>query len=155
MMGLIKEGNNVWFSQSDNPKRKLKYTIEIIKVNNKLVGVNTFLTNKIVAEALKLKKIKKLAEFNDIKPEAKFSKQTRFDFLISNKSKKCYVEVKNVTLARNNQIAEFPDAVTSRGKKHLVELINAKKKGFQSYILYLIQRDDCKPFKIAEDIEED
>tara|TARA_B100000686_G_C16606267_1_gene871335 strand:+ start:276 stop:968 length:693 start_codon:yes stop_codon:yes gene_type:complete len=155
MMGLIKEGNNVWFSESNNPKRKLKYTIEIIKVNNKLVGVNTFLTNKIVAEALKLKKIKKLAEFNNIKPEAKFSKQTRFDFLISNKSKKCYVEVKNVTLARNNHIAEFPDAVTSRGKKHLVELINAKKKGFQSYILYLIQRDDCKSFKIAEDIDED
>ena len=67
MMGLIKEGNNVWFSESNNPKRKLKYTIEIIKVNNKLVGVNTFLTNKIVAEALKLKKIKKLAEFYDIK----------------------------------------------------------------------------------------
>ena len=154
MMGLIKEGNNVWFSQSDNPKRKLKYTIEIIKVNNKLVGVNTFLTNKIVAEALKLKKIKKLAEFNDIKPEAKFSKQTRFDFLISNEKKKCFVEVKNVTLSRKNKVAEFPDSPTSRGVKHLNDLYIAKQKGFDAYILYLVQRNDCESFKIAADIDQ-
>ena len=153
MMGLLNLGNKVWFSQSDNPKRKLKYTLQIINVNGELVGINTHLTNKIVLEALKKKKIKSLINFTDIKTEIKFSDKTRFDFLISNNKKKCYLEVKNVTLVRSNKIAEFPDAITSRGTKHLKELINAKKKGYESYILYLIQREDCKSFKIANDID--
>jgi len=155
MMGLLKSGNNVWFSQSNNPNRKLKYTLEIIEVNKNLVGVNTHLANKIVLEALKEKKIKKLEKFTNIKPEVKFSDNTRFDFLISNNYEKCYLEVKNVTLLRRNTIAEFPDAITLRGIKHLNELIKAKKKGYQSYILYLIQRNDCKSFKIASDIDEE
>ena len=87
------------------------------------------------------------------KAEVFFNKKTRFDFLIEKNNQKSFVEVKNVTLLRNKKIAEFPDAITSRGTKHLVELINAKKKGFQSCILYLIQRQDCKGFKIAEDID--
>ena len=155
MMGLLSKGNVIWFSESDNPKRKLKYTLEIIKVDNALVGINTQLTNKIVLEALRQKKIKKLTKFNNIKTEVKFSDKTRFDFLISNDKKKCFLEVKNVTLVRQNGVAEFPDAVTARGKKHLKELINAKKKGYESYILYLIQRSDCKLFKIANDIDEE
>jgi len=153
MMGLLNKGNKAWFSVSNNPKRKLKYSLEIIKVGNSLVGINTLLTNKLVFEALNLKKIKSLIKFDNIKTEVKFSNNTRFDFLISNSKEKCLLEVKNVTLLRNNNIAEFPDAITSRGTKHLVELINAKKKGFQSCILYLIQRQDCKAFKIAEDID--
>ena len=153
MMGLLKKGNKTWFSESNNPKRKLKYTLEIIKVEKSLVGINTLSTNKLVFEALNLKKIKKLSQFNNIKTEVKFSNSTRFDFLISNSKEKCFLEVKNVTLLRNKRIAEFPDAITSRGTKHLSELINAKKKGFQSYILYLIQRQDCNAFKIAEDID--
>ena len=153
MMGLLKKGNKTWFSESNNPKRKLKYTLEIIKVEKSLVGINTLSTNKLVFEALNLKKIKKLSQFNNIKTEVKFSNSTRFDFLISNSKEKCFLEVKNVTLLRNKRIAEFPDAITSRGTKHLSELINAKKKGFQSCILYLIQRQDCNAFKIAEDID--
>ena len=153
MMGLLNKGNKAWFSVSNNPKRKLKYSLEIIKVGNSLVGINTLLANKLVFEALNLKKIKSLIKFDNIKTEVKFSNNTRFDFLISNSKEKCLLEVKNVTLSRNNSIAEFPDAITSRGTKHLVELINAKKKGFQSCILYLIQRQDCKAFKIAEDID--
>ena len=155
MMGLLNKGNSVWFSKSDNPKRKLKYTLEIVEVNKTLVGINTQLTNKIVLEALNKKKIKNLVRFNNIKTEAKFSDKTRFDFLISNNKEKCFLEVKNVTLVRNEKIAEFPDAVTSRGTKHLKELITAKKKGYDSYILYLIQREDCKSFKIAEDIDQE
>ena len=155
MMGLLNKGNNVWFSKSDNPKRKLKYTLEIVEVNKTLVGINTQLTNKIVLEALNKKKIKNLVRFNNIKTEAKFSDKTRFDFLISNNKEKCFLEVKNVTLVRNEKIAEFPDAVTSRGTKHLKELITAKKKGYDSYILYLIQREDCKSFKIAKDIDQE
>jgi len=153
MMGLLNKGNDAWFSISDNPKRKLKYTLEIVNVDKNLIGINTQLTNKIVLEALNKKKIKQLIKFNSVNPEIKFSDKTRFDFLISNNKEKCFLEVKNVTLVRKEKIAEFPDAITSRGTKHLKELINAKKKGFGSYILYLIQREDCRSFKIAEDID--
>ena len=155
MMGLLNKGNKAWFSRSINPKRKLKFTLEIIKSGENLVGINTFLTNKLVLEALNLKKIKSLIQFNNIKAEASFSNNTRFDFLISNSKEKCFLEVKNVTLVRNKKIAEFPDAITARGTKHLNQLINAKQKGFQSYILYLIQREDCSSFKIADDIDKE
>ena len=154
MMGLIDKGNKVWFSTSNNPERKLKYTLEIIEVRNEKVGINTFLSNKIVFEALNNKKITSLIKFKNIKREVKFSDNTRFDFFLSNDTEKCFLEVKNVTLLREKKIAEFPDAVTSRGTKHLNELCKAKKEGYQSYILYLIQRDDCDSFKIAEDIDE-
>ena len=155
MMGLLNKGNNVWFSESNNTKRKLKYTLEMVKSAKTLVGTNTLLTNKIVLEALNQKKIKNLNTFNNIRTEIKFSDKTRFDFLISSNKKKCFLEVKNVTLSRKNKIAEFPDAITSRGTKHLKELINAKKKGFESYIFYLIQRNDCISFKIAKDIDQE
>ena len=155
MMGLLNKGNSVWFSKASNPERKLKYTLEIVNVDKKLVGINTQLTNKIVLEALNQKKIKNLVKFDHIKTEVKFSDKTRFDFLISNNKDKCFLEVKNVTLVRSNKIAEFPDAITSRGTKHLKELITAKKKGYESYILYLIQREDCKSFKIAKDIDQE
>ena len=155
MMGLLNKGNSVWFSKASNPERKLKYTLEIVIVNKKLVGINTQLTNKIVLEALNQKKIRNLDKFYNIKTEVKFSDKTRFDFLISNDQEKCFLEVKNVTLVRNDKIAEFPDAVTSRGTKHLKELIAAKKKGYESCLLYLIQREDCKTFKIANDIDQE
>ena len=155
MMGLLNKGNEVWFSKSDNPNRKLKYTLEIIVVNRKLVGINTQLTNRIVLEALNQKRIKNLIKFNNIKTEVKFSDKTRFDFLIFNNNEKCFLEVKNVTLKRENKIAEFPDSITSRGTKHLKELIKAKKRGFESYMLYLIQREDCESFKIAKDIDQE
>ena len=153
MMGLLNMGNKVWFSKSNNPNRKLKYTLEMIEVEKKIVGINTLLTNKIVLEALNQKKINNLTKFNNIKTEVKFSNNTRFDFLLWNNKEKCFLEVKNVTLVREKKIAEFPDAITSRGTKHLNELCNAKKKGYQSYILYLIQREDCDSFKIAKDID--
>ena len=153
MMCLLNKGNKTWFSVSNNPKRKLRYSLEIIRVGKSLVGINTLLTNKLVLEALKSKKIKSLIRYDNIKAEVRFSNSTRFDFLISATKEKCLLEVKNVTLLRNNNIAEFPDAITSRGTKHLTELINAKKRGFHSCIIYLIQRQDCKAFKIAEDID--
>ena len=155
MMGLLNKGNNVWFSESDNPKRKLKYTLQIVVVNNKPVGINTHLSNKIVLESLKNKKIKNLIKFTNIKSEIKFSDNTRFDFLISNNKEKCFLEVKNVTLLRQDNIAEFPDAITTRGTKHLKKLIEAKRKEYESCLLYLIQREDCKTFKIANDIDQE
>ncbi len=153
MKGLLDPKNKVWFSKVDDPKRKLKYTLQMIEINNKLVGINTHLTNKIVFESLTKKKIKSLTKFTNIKAEVKYSDSTRFDFLISNGKKKCFLEVKNVTLLREKNIAEFPDAITSRGTKHLNELIDAKNKGYESYILFLIQREDCKLFKVAKDID--
>ena len=155
MMGLLDKENKVWFSRSNDPKRKLKYTLELIEVKNKLTGINTIFANRIVFEALREKKIESLKDFNNIKKEVKFSKNTRFDFLITKNKKKLFLEVKNVTLFRDNNVAEFPDAVTARGTKHLNELVNAKQKGFESCILYLVQRQNCNAFKIAADIDKE
>ena len=119
MMGLLNKNNRVWFSKVDDINRKLKYTLQVIEDGKSMVGVNTLLTNKIVLEALNQKKIKNLTKFNNIKPEVKFSDNTRFDFLVFNSNKKCFLEVKNVTLVRENKMAEFPDAITSRRTKHL------------------------------------
>jgi sugar fermentation stimulation protein A len=154
MMGLLNEGETAWISPSKNKERKLKYTLEILENNHQMVGVNTHLTNKIVEEALLSKKIKDLEVFDDIKREAKFNDATRFDFLVSNKKNKAYVEVKNVTLKREKDFAEFPDAPTARGQKHLLELISAKKKGYHAFLIFLIQREDCNLFKISKDIDE-
>ena len=153
MMGLMNSGNRVWLSRSSNPNRKLKYTLQIIEKNRIKVGVNTHLTNKIVFKALKNNCINEFKNLDLIKQEVKFNENTRFDFLISKGNKKIFIEVKNVTLSREKGIAEFPDAVTSRGQKHIKELIKASKKGFQIYLLYVIQRQDCKKFKLAKDID--
>ena len=153
MMGLLKEGNQVWLSKSDNPMRKLKYTLQIIEGENSKIGVNTHLTNKIVLYALNNKKIESFKNIKYIKQEVNFGKNTRFDFMVSGEKKKSFIEVKNVTLSRKKSVAEFPDAVTSRGLKHIKELIKAKKKGFDIYLLFLIQRDDCNNFNLAKDID--
>ena len=153
MKGLLKEGNKVWLSKSNNPNRKLKYTLQIIEDNNSKVGVNTHLTNKIVLDSLKNNLIKEFDKDIAIKPEVKFGDNTRFDFLITKKNYKAFVEVKNVTLMRKPKIAEFPDAITSRGAKHIEELIKASKKGYKVYIAFIIQREDCNQFAIASDID--
>ena len=153
MFGLLKKNNKVWLTRSDDPNRKLKYTLEIIQDNKSKVGVNTHLTNKIVLSALKLNLINEFKNNTNVKTEVKFNKNTRFDFLLNEKKNKTFIEVKNVTLSRKSGIAEFPDTVTERGSKHISELINAKREGYKSYILFVVQRNDCKYFKIASDID--
>ena len=153
MMGLLDEDNDVWISKNNDPKRKLKYTLEIVKAKKNLVGINTHLANKIVHHGLANNLIKELKYNEDIKSEVFFNKETRFDFLIRKKNKESFVEVKNVTFTRNNNIAEFPDAVTTRGTKHLKALIDATKKGYNSYILFLVQIQNMEYFKIAKDID--
>ena len=153
MMGLLKKGNRVWLSKSDDLKRKLKYTLQIIEDNKSKVGINTHLTNKIVLEALRNSIIKDFVNLSLIQQEVKFGDNTRFDFLITKGMKKIFIEVKNVTLSRKKGIAEFPDAVTSRGLKHIKELLKAKKKKFEIYLLFVIQRDDCKTFELAKDLD--
>ena len=153
MMGLLKKGNKVWFTESNDKKRKLKYTLQIIEVNGKKIGVNTHLTNKIFYEALSSGKIIDIKKNDILFKEKKFNQNTRFDFFIKKSEKGIFIEVKNVTLSRVRNIAEFPDAVTERGLKHLNELIEAKNRGFDIYLAFIIQREDCKKFKIAEDID--
>ena len=155
MKGLLDAGNEVFISKSDNPKRKLKYTLEIIKVKKNLVGVNTHFANKIANHALSNNLIKEVTNNDSIKPEVYFDKETRFDFFIKKDNKKIFLEVKNVTLFRNLKIAEFPDSITSRGSKHLRALIEASKKGFKTYLLFLIQIQGVESFKIAKDIDEE
>ena len=153
MMGLIKKGSRVWLTKSDNPKRKLKYTLQFIEDQKSKVGINTHLTNSIVLEGLNNSMIKDFKNPDLIKKEVVFSKNTRFDFLVTEKKKKSFIEVKNVTLARQKGVAEFPDAVTSRGLKHLKELLKAKNMGYKIYLIFVIQREDCKIFKLANDID--
>ena len=153
MYGLLKKGNKVWISKSNNPNRKLKYTLEIIEDKNSKVGVNTHSTNKIVHHALQNNLIDEFDNVSEIKTEIKFGLNTRFDFLVSNKKQRAFIEVKNVTLSRDKALAEFPDAVTTRGLKHINELIKASKENYKVFLLYLIQRNDCKSFTIAKDID--
>ena len=155
MMGLLNEGNEVFVSKNDDPKRKLKYTLEIIKVKKNLVGVNTHFANKIAFHGLSNNLIKEVVNNDNIKPEVFFDKETRFDFLVEKKNQKIFVEVKNVTLFRKKKLAEFPDAVTSRGSKHLKTLIEATKKGYKTYLLFLIQIQGVTGFKIAKDIDKE
>ena len=153
MMGLLKKSNKVWLTKAINKKRKLKYTLQIIEDGKTKVGVNTHLTNKIALDALKKKLIKDFENVTYIKSEQVFGENTRFDFYLEEMKVKTFLEVKNVTLKRRTDIAEFPDSVTSRGAKHLRELINAKKKGFNACLLFVIQREDCNKFEIAKDID--
>ena len=153
MKGLLDEGNEVYISKNDDPKRKLKYTLEIIKVKKNLVGVNTHFANKIAFHGLSNNLVKEVANNESIKPEVFFDKETRFDFLVEKNKQKIFVEVKNVTLLREKKTAEFPDAVTARGSKHLKTLIEAVKKGYKSYLLFLIKIQGVNDFKIAKDID--
>ena len=149
MMGLLDKNNQVWITHHNDPKRKLKYTLEMIKVNQKIIGVNTHRANRIVKHALENKLIDEFKSVKNIKAEFKYSDDTRFDFLCDNK----ILEVKNVTLMRDKDVAEFPDAVTTRGLKHLKKLINSIKKGYKPYVLFLTQIQGINNFKIAKDID--
>ena len=146
MLGLLNKDNKTWVSTSDNPNRKLKFTLEIINDGKSNVGVNTHLANQIVEEGIQKQKIKEITKYESYQREVKFGENSRFDFELIGKNKKAFLEVKNVTLSREKGVAEFPDAITSRGLKHLRELENAIKKGYESYLIYLVQREDCSYF---------
>ena len=155
MKGLLDEGNEVHLFKHDDPKRKLKYGLEIIKVKKNFVGINTHRANKIVYHGLNNNLIKELKNNDLIKPEVFFNKETRFDFLVEKNKQKSFIEVKNVTLFRDKKTAEFPDAITTRGSKHLLTLIDAIKKGYKAYLIFLVQIQNMEYFKIAKDIDEE
>ena len=153
MQGLATKGMEVWLSPAQNPKRKLGWTWELVRVGRGLVGVNTSLPNKIVYEAIAAKGISELNGYSEIYREVAYGKASRIDLLLDHPKKgKCFVEVKNVTLKRKCG-AEFPDSVTTRGTKHLGELTNMIEEGHRAVMLYLVQRNDCGDFRIASDID--
>lgn len=152
MTGCIKDNCDVYISFHDNPKRKLKYTLELTNIDNTLICVNTNVANKIAFEAIKEGVISELKGYESIRTEQKYGVNSRIDILLENKNEKCYVEVKSVTLRLGNTLA-FPDAITTRGTKHLNELIAMKKEGHRAVMLFVIQREDLKKFKIANQID--
>lgn len=137
----------------DNPSRKLKYTLHMLHNGKTWIGVNTSITNKLAIEAIKDGTVKELRGFTDIKPEVKVGK-SRIDIQLKYDEKLCYVEVKNVTLLGEKNTALFPDAVSSRGLKHLEELISLKKEGHRACMLYIVQREDVDSFSPAWNIDE-
>ena len=144
----------VAISISDNPKRKLPYTWEMVYINNCWVVVNTSIPNNFVFEALNQNKIPQLEGYTSIRREVPYGKNSRIDILLEAPEKPpCFVEIKNVTLSRKNKEAQFPDAKTTRGLKHLGELIQEKKKGHRAVMLYLVNREDCESFSFANDID--
>lgn len=153
MLGMNAPGIEVWLSHSDNPKRKLAWSWELAHVDGGLVGINTSHPNAIAAEAIAAGKIPELVGYASLRREVTYGKNSRIDILLEDESRpKCYVEIKNVHLKRG-EAAEFPDAVTARGTKHLAELSDMVAEGHRAVMLFLVQRQDCSYFSPAADID--
>jgi sugar fermentation stimulation protein A len=155
--GTMKEcsqpGRPVYLSFHDNPKRKLKYTWEMIKMPTSLVGVNTMIPNRLVKKSIQEERVEQLKDYENIKSEIKVSDGSRLDLLLTKgENEKCFVEIKNCTLVKDN-IAYFPDAVTARGRKHLIELQKLVSKGNRCAMFFLVQRMDAKTFTTADHID--
>jgi sugar fermentation stimulation protein A len=158
MIGLTEPGSEVWLSPNTNPKAKLAWRWELIRVGGHLVGVNTAHPNRLIEEAIAAGAIAELAGYAVCRREVRYGVNSRIDLLLEDSGRPpCYVEIKNVNLRRGlsgrETAAEFPDAVTKRGAKHLVELSEMVAGGARAVMLYLVQRDDCDHFRIAEDID--
>ena len=158
MMGLAEPGTVVWLSESDNPKRKLKYSWEILELGDgeakTTIGINTSHPNALVSTAIESGQIAELTGYDRLRREVKYGKNSRIDILLeSDGLPPCYVEVKNVHLLRRVGLAEFPDSVTARGAKHLDELSDMVADGARAVMFYLVQRDDAVAFALARDID--
>ena len=156
MTGCCEPGSAVYVSRADNPKRKLKYTWELIKVGRILVCINTLVPNRMTYQAIKAQEIAELTGYQDLFKEvtiADSSPKSRIDLMLADpKLGRCYVEIKNVTLAED-KVARFPDAVTTRGRKHLLELLRLKKQGHRAVIFFFVARADCDVFAPADEID--
>lgn len=154
MMGITIPGSKVLLSKSDNPKRKLPLTWEMVEIDGVWIGVNTSNPNAIVYQALLNNQILALSGYKNIQPEVKYGKNSRIDFLLTDgPTQMCLVEVKNVHLIRSENIAEFPDCVTARGAKHQQELLEQVQNGVRCVVLYVVQRGDAEFFKVANDLD--
>jgi len=155
MLGLTEPGAEVWLSPAANPARKLKYTWELVRAGDGLVGINTGHPNALAAEAIAAGRIPELAGYPELRREVRYGRNSRIDILLegADEGPPCHVEIKNVHLSRRGGVAEFPDSVTARGAKHLAELGDVVRAGGRAVMLYLVQRGDCGRFAIASDID--
>jgi sugar fermentation stimulation protein A len=147
-------GSRCWVSVSDNPKRKLQHTLEVLEADGTLVAMNTMSPNKIAEAAIANAEIAPLAGYDAIRREVKYGTNSRIDLLLTSKSRPdCYVEVKNCHLMRTPGLAEFPDSVTTRGAKHLFELSERVRAGDRAVQLFIVQRGDCTRLSPADDLD--
>ncbi len=145
-------GSPVLVSRSDNPKRKLRYTWELVQVNGVWVGINTLYPNRLVKEGIERGTIRELQGYAGVRQEVRYGRNSRIDLLLHNERSFCYVEVKNVTLVEGGR-AYFPDAVTVRGRKHLRELMQMVLEGHRAVIVFLVQREDAHAMAPADHID--
>lgn len=154
MLGLATPGSLVYLARSSDPKRKLAWSWQLVEAGDALVGIDTGLSNRIVAEAIGAGRIPALAGYETLRREVRYGANSRVDMLLEGEGRPpCYVEVKSVTLSRRPGVAEFPDAVTARGAKHLAELAAMVQQGARAVLVYLMQRGDCDRFELAVDID--
>jgi len=156
MMGLAEPGMRIWLSPSDNPKRKLPYTWELVELTGAeagaYAGINTGHPNVLAAEAIAEGRIPELAGYEKMRREVPYGANSRVDILLENDGARCLVEVKNVHLSRAPGLAEFPDSVTARGAKHLAELSARVAQGERAVMLYIVQRPADR-FALADDLD--
>ncbi|NNK79652.1 MAG: DNA/RNA nuclease SfsA [Litoreibacter sp.] len=155
MLGLKEPGIRIWVEPNDDPRKKLKYGWRIAELpDGHLAGIDTGISNRVVKEALTGRAINPLAHYGTVRPEVGYGTGSRIDFLLQQEGlPDAYVEVKNVHLRREDDWAEFPDSVTTRGAKHLVELAKVSASGGRAVMLYLVQRTDCSRFRLAPDLD--
>ena len=153
MQGCCESGRTVYLSRHDNPKRKLKYTWELIAMPASLVGVNTLTPNRLVAMAIAASDIKELRGYDGTHREVKVGDHSRIDLLLTKgANRRCFIEIKNCTLVEDG-VALFPDAVTARGQKHIAELEKLTAAGDRCVMFYFIQRMDARVFRPADHID--
>jgi len=156
MTGLNMPGLPVYLSHSNNPKRKLAWNFDLVELPTGLVGINTAYPNRIVAEALRDRRIAEVNAYGTFRPEVPYGEKSRVDYLLTGDGlPDCYLEVKNVHLSRTAGLAEFPDSKTARGARHLQELAAMAKQGHRAINLFLVQRNDCTRFAPARDVDPD